>query len=138
MTAFDDLVAGVNLADLVSAVVFVGMSIFSVQCLMWGIRKVRDLVDEPGVYSPDGFSSDDEPYVYTQADFDAQYAELQAFEAAEAAVVTVDAERYEAAKAEMAFEVEADAAWARVGSGEMSHEEYRKRYEGASARDGSL
>jgi hypothetical protein len=75
--------------------------VVAVQVTAAGIRYVRDVIDAESApnYSPDGFSSDDAPYEYTQADWDAQYAELQASE--REGVVTVDAVRYEAAKEEM-------------------------------------
>ncbi len=101
MTAFDTLVSAADFAEAISTLFTVGMSVVSVLWVQAGIRYVRDVIEEETApqYSPDGFSSDDAPYEYTQADWDAQYAELQATE--REGVVTVDAERYEAAKEEM-------------------------------------
>ncbi len=102
MSAFDTLVSVADFAEAISALFTVGMSVVSVLCVQAGIRYVRRVIEEETApdYSPDGFSSDDAPYEYTQADWDAQYAELQAQERAE--VETVDPVRYEIAKAEMA------------------------------------
>jgi hypothetical protein len=101
MTAFDTLVSVADFADVISALFTVAGAVMSVQVLAAGIRFVRDVIEEQTApqYSQDGFSSDDAPYEYTQADWDAQYAELQAQERAE--VETVDPVRYEIAKAEM-------------------------------------
>jgi hypothetical protein len=102
MTAFDTLVSVADFAEAISALFTVAGTVLSVQVAVAGIRYVRDVIEEETAphYSPDGFSSDDAPYEYTQADWDAQWAELQAQERSE--VETVDPVRYEIAKAEMA------------------------------------
>lgn len=102
MTAFDTLVSVADFAEVISALFTVAGVVVSVQVAVAGIRYVRNVIEEETApqFSPDGFSSDDAPYEYTQADWDAQWAELQAQERSE--VETVDPVRYEIAKAEMA------------------------------------